>query len=65
EQAAPTLSQELALASRILSATVREIGLSPDEAEEAWRRARLEIERTHKARYRDEDEHGAQGRSAI
>lgn len=65
EQDTPTLSQELALASRILSATVREIGLSPDEAEEAWRRARLEIERTHKARTRDEEGRTPQGRSAI
>lgn len=65
EEAGPTLSQELALASRILLATVREIGLSPDEAEEAWRRARLEIERTHKAKTRDEGGQNPQGRSAI
>ncbi|MGW4106662.1 hypothetical protein [Streptomyces sp. NPDC004976] len=44
----PTLSQELALAQRLLAATVREMGLSREEADEVWRRARLEIEVAHR-----------------
>ncbi|MER7874866.1 hypothetical protein ABTY63_15085 [Streptomyces solisilvae] len=44
----PRQQQELELASRLLSATVRELGLSPEEAEEAWRQVRLTIERSNR-----------------
>lgn len=44
----PPLDQELALAQRLLAATVREMHLSPEEADEVWRRVRLEIEATHR-----------------
>lgn len=46
----PDLPQELALAQRLLAATVREMRLSPDEADEVWGRVRLEIEATHRSR---------------
>ncbi|MFF6825013.1 hypothetical protein [Streptomyces longwoodensis] len=45
------LSKELALAQRLLAATVREMDLTPEEADEVWRRVRREIEvtaRSHK-----------------
>ncbi|WP_432589974.1 helix-turn-helix transcriptional regulator [Streptomyces sp. HD1123-B1] len=42
-----TLSEELELARRLLLATVRELGLSPEEADEAWRQVRLDIEQSH------------------
>lgn len=45
----PTLSQELELAKRLLAATIREMQLSPEEADEVWRRVRLEIEATHRS----------------
>lgn len=45
----PTLRQELELASRLMAAQVRELGLSPDEAAEAWRRAQEQIRRSHDA----------------
>ncbi|MFM9563287.1 MULTISPECIES: helix-turn-helix domain-containing protein [Streptomyces] len=45
----PTLSQELELASRLMFAQVKELGLSPDEAEEAWRRAYQSIVESHEA----------------
>lgn len=46
----PPLEQELELAQRLLAATIREMNLSPDEADEVWRRVRLEIEATHRSR---------------
>lgn len=45
----PTLEQELELASRLMAAQVRELGLSPEEAAEAWRRAQGRITQSHKA----------------
>jgi hypothetical protein len=45
----PTLSQELELAERLLAATIREMNLSPKEADEVWRRVRLKIEATHRS----------------
>lgn len=52
----PTLDQELELAARLMAAQVRELGLSPDEAEEAWERARVRIIETHVPRHaRQED----------
>ncbi|MDX2681066.1 helix-turn-helix domain-containing protein [Streptomyces sp. NY05-11A] len=56
----PTLSQELQLAQRLLAATVREMGLTPQEADEVWRRVRLEIEVTHPSL---EGETGRDGRN--
>lgn len=44
----PSLEQELELGRRLLASTVRELGLSPDEADEAWRLAREDIIRTHR-----------------
>lgn len=44
---ANTLSEELELARRLLGATVRELGLSPSEAEEAWQQVRQDITRSH------------------
>lgn len=44
----PTLEQELELGRRLLASTVRELGLSPDEADEAWRLAREDIVRSHR-----------------
>ena len=41
------LSEELELAQRLVAATIREMKLSPAEADEVWRRVRQEIERTH------------------
>ncbi|MFF8034879.1 hypothetical protein [Streptomyces sp. NPDC016626] len=45
----PSLTQELQLAQRLLAATVREMHLSPEEADEVWRRVRLEIEATNRS----------------
>lgn len=45
----PTLEQELELAARLMAAQVRELGLSPSEAAEAWRRAQERIVSTHEA----------------
>lgn len=47
-QGAPTLDQELELAARLMAAQVRELGLSPDEAAEAWRRAQERIALSHR-----------------
>lgn len=52
----PPLDEELALAQRLLAATVREMRLSPKEADEVWRRVRLEIEATHRS-HRTETSH--------
>lgn len=41
----PTLEQELEVARRVIAATAIELGLSPDEAAEAFRRAREDIVR--------------------
>jgi transcriptional regulator with XRE-family HTH domain len=41
------LAEDLGLAQRLLAATVREMKLSPDEADEVWRHVRLELERSH------------------
>lgn len=46
-QSAPTLDQELELAGRLMAAQVRELGLSPADAEEAWRRAYRRIAQAH------------------
>lgn len=43
------LEQELELAARLMAAQVRELGLSPDEAAEAWRRAQERIKQSHRA----------------
>lgn len=43
------LEQELELASRLMAAQVKELGLSPDEAAEAWRRAQARIRQSHEA----------------
>ena len=51
----PTLSQQLELARRLLAATVREMNLSPEEADEVWRRVRLEIEVTDRSPRADSD----------
>lgn len=45
----PTLSRELRLAERLLAATVRELNLSPQEADQVWQQVRLEIEATHRS----------------
>lgn len=60
----PPLEQELELAQRLLAATVREMKLSPEEADEVWRRVRLEIEATHQSHESDSDRNG-QNRNAI
>jgi len=44
-----SLSGELQLAQRLLAATVQAMKLSPEEADEVWRRVRLEIEVTHRS----------------
>ena len=46
-QGAPPLEQEVELAARLMAAQVRELGLSPDEAAEAWRRAQGRITQSH------------------
>jgi hypothetical protein len=56
EEGSTTLRQELALAQRLLLATIRELDLQPDEAEEVWRRVRLEIEATHRSQAVDNDQ---------
>lgn len=48
-QASPTLEQELELATRLMAAQVRELGLSPEDAEKAWRRAHHRIAQSHGA----------------
>lgn len=48
-QGAPTLEEELELAARLMVAQVSAMGLSPDEAAEAWRRAQERITRSHVA----------------
>lgn len=48
-QARPTLDQELELAARLMASQVRELGLSPEEAAEAWRRAQERITQSHQA----------------
>ncbi|MDX3033010.1 helix-turn-helix domain-containing protein [Streptomyces scabiei] len=45
----PTLDQELELAARLMAAQVRELGLSPDEAAEAWRRAQERIAQSRRS----------------
>ncbi|MEV6614232.1 hypothetical protein AB0N31_10490 [Streptomyces sp. NPDC051051] len=49
----PSLGQELELAERLLAATVREMKLSREEADEVWQRVRLNIEVTHRSRKGD------------
>jgi transcriptional regulator with XRE-family HTH domain len=44
---AASLSQELDLAARLLAATVKEMGLSPEEADEVWARVRSSIVADH------------------
>ncbi|MGW1039365.1 hypothetical protein [Streptomyces sp. NPDC002547] len=41
------LDQELELLRRAIAAMAKELGLSPDETDEAYRRARQDIERSH------------------
>lgn len=53
---APTLEQELELAARLMAAQVRELGLSPDEAAEAWRRAQERIAQSHPSAAQPEPE---------
>ncbi|MEU2992548.1 hypothetical protein ABZ772_19670 [Streptomyces griseoincarnatus] len=60
----PTLEQEMALAQRLLAATIREMNLSPEEADEVWRRVRLEIEATHRSHEPNSDRNG-QNRNVI
>ena len=57
----PSLEQELELAARLMAAQIRELGLSPDEAEEAWERARARIVSTHGAGSTREREDGMEG----
>lgn len=45
--ASPDLAEDLGLAQRLLASTIRELRLSPREADEVWRRVRLEIEQSH------------------
>jgi hypothetical protein len=45
----PTLEQELELAARLMAAQVQALGLSPEEAEEAWRRAQEAVTQSHLA----------------
>ncbi|MDQ0829502.1 hypothetical protein QF032_001346 [Streptomyces achromogenes] len=45
----PPLDEELSLAQRLLAATLREMRLSPEDADEVWRRVRLDIEATHRS----------------
>lgn len=44
-----TLDRELAFAARVMAAAITELGLSPDEADEAWRQARARIVQTHES----------------
>lgn len=44
----PNLSQELEVAYRVLLATVDALKLTPEEADEAWRRVRRKVEQTHR-----------------
>ena len=53
--AGPTLPQELQLAQRLLATMIREMHLSPEEADEVWRRVRLDIEVTHRSHMPDTD----------
>lgn len=66
--ASPSLEQELELAARLMAAQIRELGLSPDEAEEAWERARARIVSTHRAgppAERDDGVEGPRGRRSA
>lgn len=54
----PSLEQEMDLAQRLLAATVREMNLSPEEADEVWRRVRREIEVTHRSHAPDSGRNG-------
>lgn len=55
ERRGPTLSQELEVARRVMAETVRALGLSPDEADEAWQLVREDVMRTHRSDRRPED----------
>lgn len=46
---APSLSQELDLAARLLTATVKEMNLSPEEADEVWAQVRAQILADHES----------------
>jgi hypothetical protein len=52
----PSLEQELDFAARLMAAQVREMGLSPEEADEAWRRAQERITQSHQAPTREAPE---------
>lgn len=43
------LDRELTFAQRLLSTVIREMNLSPEEADEVWRRVRPEIQATHRS----------------
>ncbi|MFG2516005.1 hypothetical protein [Streptomyces sp. NPDC048584] len=43
----PPLEQELELAQRLLAGTVREMGLTPEEADVVWQRVKQELENAH------------------
>jgi transcriptional regulator with XRE-family HTH domain len=43
------LSRELTFAQRLLATLIRELDLSPEEADEVWRRVRPNIEATHRS----------------
>ncbi|MGW4030787.1 helix-turn-helix domain-containing protein [Streptomyces sp. NPDC004838] len=49
EQGDEELTEELELAQRLLAATIREMNLSPEEADAVWRRVRPEIVATHRS----------------
>ncbi|MGW4030788.1 hypothetical protein ACWEFL_15955 [Streptomyces sp. NPDC004838] len=45
----PALTAELEVLRRLLAATIREMNLTPAEADEVWRRVRPEIEAAHRS----------------
>ncbi|MDX5569034.1 hypothetical protein PYK79_45140 [Streptomyces sp. ID05-04B] len=46
---ASPLGRELTFAQRLLATLIRELDLSPEEADEVWRQVRPEIEATHRS----------------
>ena len=59
----PPLERELELAQRLLAATVREMDLTPEEADQVWRRVRREIEATHRSHEPSSDRNGPNRRA--
>ncbi|WP_411090833.1 helix-turn-helix domain-containing protein [Streptomyces sp. 049-1] len=43
----PSLAQELEVLRRVIAATAKELGLTPDETDEAYRRAREDLAQSH------------------